>query len=93
MAKQLKAMGGANALLDERSGLLHSELEEAVGLPRQGAAASQRQEGRQLALRSPVPLHSSGRGRSGLSLSWTRTGRVRAGEPNSHRSERREARC
>lgn len=33
MAKRLKAMEGAKALLDERSGLLHSELEKAVGLP------------------------------------------------------------
>jgi hypothetical protein len=31
-AKRLKAMQGAKALLGERSGLLHSELEKAVGL-------------------------------------------------------------
>lgn len=33
MAKRLKAMHGARQLLEERSGLLHTELAKAVGLP------------------------------------------------------------
>jgi hypothetical protein len=32
LAQRLRAMQGAKALLDDRSGLLHSELEKAVGL-------------------------------------------------------------